>query len=109
MLRVLDRGSDCVLPSGRGWVTACPAHADRERSLFMAHGEDGRALLTCRAGCSQEEVLAALDLAPADLLISAGDLQRMRPGVRGIAPFAFAVFPAMRAKNTNDASGEGDM
>jgi len=45
---------------GAGWVATCPAHADKTPSLGIDAGVDGRALVHCRAGCSQESVLAAL-------------------------------------------------
>lgn len=41
----------------------CPAHDDRiTPNLDVQEGEDGRALLICRAGCATEEVVGALGL-----------------------------------------------
>ncbi len=42
---------------GREWRCRCPVHGGK--SLSVAE-KNGRILLTCRAGCSQEEVIAAL-------------------------------------------------
>lgn len=58
-------------PCGRGWIAKCPAHNDREPSLSINKGADGRALIKCHAGCSTDDVLAALgttyrDLFPAE-------------------------------------------
>lgn len=39
----------------------CPAHNDHDPSLHVVEGEDGRALLKCRAGCDQESVVLALE------------------------------------------------
>lgn len=51
--------------SGAGWIARCPAHDDRNPSLSIAEGKDGRLLLKCFRGCTFEEVIAALDrLAP---------------------------------------------
>ena len=50
---------------GKGSWT-CPAHDDRNASLSVTNG-DGRVLLHCHAGCSQEAVVAALDLGMGDL------------------------------------------
>jgi putative DNA primase/helicase len=46
--------------SGGGWVVCCPAHADRSPSLSIDDGEDGRVLLRCFAGCSQDRIITAL-------------------------------------------------
>lgn len=50
--------------SGRGWQCRCPAHDDRTPSLSVAVGHHGRLLLYCHAGCSFEQVRAALGVAP---------------------------------------------
>jgi putative DNA primase/helicase len=51
----------------------CPAHDDRiTPNLDIKEGEDGRVLLLCRAGCSTEEVVEALDLMMRDLFSSGG-------------------------------------
>ena len=46
--------------SGRGWLARCPAHDDRNPSLSIRDGGDGKVLVYCHAGCSQEAVVAAL-------------------------------------------------
>ncbi|MDP9395147.1 MAG: hypothetical protein M3Q27_13280, partial [Actinomycetota bacterium] len=48
-------------------MARCPAHEDRAPSLSVSRGEDGRVLLHCHAGCNLADVLAALELTPADL------------------------------------------
>ncbi len=45
---------------GAGWVARCPAHDDREPSLSIRDADDGKVLVRCHAGCSQEQVVAAL-------------------------------------------------
>ena len=45
--------------SGRGWTTKCPAHDDRTPSLSICE-RGGKVLVKCWAGCSQQEVIAAL-------------------------------------------------
>ena len=54
--------------SGSGWSCRCPAHEDRNPSLSIGVGEDGRALVNCHAGCSAEAVARALALAMRDLM-----------------------------------------
>jgi hypothetical protein len=38
----------------------CPSHDDETPSLHISQGENGKILLPCQAGCTQEEVLEAL-------------------------------------------------
>jgi putative DNA primase/helicase len=42
------------------YMALCPAHDDREQSLSVKEGGDGRALLHCFGGCDQDRLLAAL-------------------------------------------------
>ncbi len=49
------------------YVAACPAHEDRQASLSVATGDDGRVLINCFAGCSAEAIVGALGLRMADL------------------------------------------
>lgn len=58
---VLDR-LDKVKRTGDGWVARCPAHEDRNPSLSIGEGSDGRVLLNCHAGCSLDAILRALHL-----------------------------------------------
>jgi len=46
--------------TGGGWMARCPAHDDRTPSLSIRHGDGGKALVRCHAGCGQEHVIAAL-------------------------------------------------
>ena len=45
---------------GRGWSCRCPAHDDRDPSLSLALGADGRLLVHCFANCDPRAVLAEL-------------------------------------------------
>lgn len=51
-----------------GWQARCRAHDDRTPSLSISAGEDGRALVHCHAGCTQQAVIEALGLKAADLM-----------------------------------------
>lgn len=53
--------------SNGSWKALCPAHEDREPSLSVSEGDDGRAFLRCFAGCNNEEIAAALGLEMKDL------------------------------------------
>lgn len=56
-----------VRPSGSGWTARCPAHADRNASLSVGVGNDGRLLVHCHAGCPIANVLAAIGMTTSDL------------------------------------------
>ncbi len=58
--------------NGSGWIACCPAHDDRNPSLSIGAGADGRALLTCHAGCKAESIVAALGLTMRDLMPTNG-------------------------------------
>jgi len=53
--------------TGKGWCCRCPAHDDGNPSLSINAGDDGRALVTCHAGCTFDAVCGAIGLRPADL------------------------------------------
>lgn len=46
--------------SPTGWKACCPAHEDRDPSLFLADGQDGLALV-CYAGCDYRSIVQALE------------------------------------------------
>ncbi len=57
-----------AIQTTRGVRTRCPAHDDREPSLDVDLGKDGRVLLKCRsAGCSTKAIVEALGLRVSDL------------------------------------------
>lgn len=45
-----------------GWIARCPAHEDRNPSLSVSLGPNGRILICCHAGCSFREIAAAVGL-----------------------------------------------
>lgn len=53
--------------NGRGWLVSCPCpnhgkgRGDRNPSLSIEGGDDGRLLLFCFAGCAFEEIIDELD------------------------------------------------
>jgi hypothetical protein len=75
VIRVLEK-LDGVRRTRRGGLGLCPGHRDREPSLDVAEGDDGRALLYCRAGCNTSDILRALGLRYADLFPPRTDAAR---------------------------------
>lgn len=55
-----------VKPSGKGWTALCPAHEDREPSLTVTEGDDGRCVAYCHRSCSFKEIVAASGIPMAD-------------------------------------------
>jgi hypothetical protein len=68
ILRVLHLLKN-VTKGTMGWTALCPAHDDNLNSLSVAEGDDGRVLLFCHAGCSLNEVVAALGIRVRDLFV----------------------------------------
>lgn len=56
-----------VRPNGDGFVARCPAHDDRQQSLSVSEGDDGRILVKCFAGCETVHIVEAVGLKMKDL------------------------------------------
>lgn len=68
-----------VKPSAHAFSARCPAHDDHSPSLSIKEGDDARVLVHCFAGCSPQEVVAALGLTLADLFPANGEPRRPPP------------------------------
>lgn len=53
--------------NAKGSAARCPAHEDRQASLSVRGGDDGRTVIKCHAGCDTAAVLAAVGLEVSDL------------------------------------------
>ncbi len=78
--------------AGSGWLVSCPlpdhgrGRGDRNPSVSVSEGDDGRALVSCKAGCATEAVVAAWSLSMSDLFESHDGLvggNAARPGACG--------------------------
>jgi hypothetical protein len=79
VLEVVDRYEE----RHNGFWCICPAHDDHDPSLHVEEGEDGQALVICRAGCDQERVLDALEergVARHELFACGGSVSQRRNG-----------------------------
>ena len=66
--------------AGDGFIARCPSHSDSNPSLSINQSTDGKLLVHCHAGCSQEAVLAALKkLGPSKPFVSGvmGDFKKV--------------------------------
>lgn len=67
ILRALEALPRVKAMAGGRWRASCPAHDDGVPSLDWRLGDDGRVLLTCRAGCETAAVVEAVGACMADL------------------------------------------
>jgi hypothetical protein len=58
---------DGVRRTSRGWIARCPAHGDKNPSLSIREGDDGRVLLHDFGGCPVLSICQALGLSVRDL------------------------------------------
>lgn len=48
-------------PEGKDWKCCCPAHDDKNPSLSLCDGDDGRLIAHCYGGCDWLQIKAALE------------------------------------------------
>lgn len=94
--------------NGNGWSARCPAHDDREPSLSIGEGDDGRVLLRCHAGCETTAIVEALGLSMRDLMPADGlGSKRPRASTRSANwPNLEAAIEATAAKLTGTPVGQ---
>jgi putative DNA primase/helicase len=65
--KVLERARG-VRKIGSGWLVCCPlpdhgqGRGDKHPSVSVSEGDDGRALVDCKAGCETEAVVSGWGL-----------------------------------------------
>jgi len=87
--QILDQ-LEKVRKSGRGWTARCPAHEDKNNSLSIGQGDDGRILLKCFAGCTFEGICAAKGWKPSDLFAQSNGNQPRKSSPRIVAEYPYA-------------------
>jgi hypothetical protein len=103
--KVLDRLRGARRYDG-SWKALCPAHEDREPSLSVTEGDDGRALLKCFAGCATEDIVAELGLEMKDLFERRnGSAVVNRKKFLGTLPKTTATAQPCNLKNYAEAKG----
>jgi len=100
-----------VVNEGRNMVVHCPAHDDQRPSLALAVTDEGRLLMTCRAGCETPDVLKRLGMqerdlfqwtAPAQLITTQPD--QVGPAeIAAVAAYVDATSKRLREQYTDDA------
>lgn len=73
MTRLADKFADRLMEMGKkvsrardGYEAQCPGHDDRNKSLSINTGDDGRLLLNCHANCEFNEIMTAAGMGTAD-------------------------------------------
>ena len=79
----------------RNWIARCPAHDDRNPSLSVGVGAEGRVLLKCHAGCDHRSILEALELSPRDLFAESPENLHARPSAPTRPPKHRSSFGAL--------------
>src|SRR5215211_5928998 len=98
----LTTALESVRQSNGSWKALCPAHEDREPSLSVTEGDDGRALLKCFAGCDTENIVSELGLEMKDLFESRNGHKKE---LRSIPPKTPATLQPCSLKNYAKAKG----
>lgn len=62
-----EKGFGTKRTGSKSHIACCPAHDDKNPSLVITEGDDGRILLKCHAGCSVESICTALGITITDL------------------------------------------
>lgn len=91
VLSMLDKVKSTGGKGQRQWVARCPAHDDREPSMSISEGHNGKVLMSCHRGCEFNEILSALGLS----------YQQLNPSE------PFEVDRVQRARDIWDNAGDG--
>ncbi|MGW2860818.1 phage/plasmid primase, P4 family [Streptomyces sp. NPDC001205] len=92
-------------PDG-GYLAACPAHQDSRPSLRIWRGEDLKVGVTCRAGCTNAEVIQAAGLTWSDLFDVSGPGATVPAGRPELVPIAQTAALAAYIDRTSLALGD---
>jgi hypothetical protein len=80
---------DGVKQSGESWMARCPAHDDRTPSLSIKQGDRASGVvLNCFAGCSVQDVAAAIGMTVADLFDDKPEPQRTERRIAATYPYS---------------------
>src|SRR5690606_6186001 len=100
-----------IVREGQNAGVNCPAHDDQRPSLALAVTDEGRLLMTCRAGCETKDVLKRLGMQERDLfhwtapeqLITTQPDQVGPAEIAAVAAYVDAAAKRLREQDTDDA------
>lgn len=82
--------------AGDGFMARCPAHEDRQASLSIGYGDDGRVLLKCHAGCDFTAICTAAGIDPRELFPDATrEVRTVPPPARAPRVIKGDAFPGL--------------
>jgi hypothetical protein len=102
--KVLDK-LEGARESNGSWKALCPAHEDREPSLSVTVGDDGRALVKCFAGCDTENIVNKLGLDMSDLFERSEASKGHKKKFSSYSPKTTAIVQPCNLKNYAEAKG----
>ncbi|MET9425625.1 phage/plasmid primase, P4 family [Streptomyces sp. NPDC006540] len=101
---ILARFAEVTEEADGGYLALCPAHGDSRPSLRIWRGDNLQVRFTCRAGCDNDDVIAAVGLSWPDTYNASGEgqtVRRERPtlvrgeGMAALARYVDATLDAM--------------
>ena len=78
------------------WRAQCPAHDDKQPSLSISEGQDGRVLMYCHAGCETLSVVTAIGMEMCDLMPQTGGAVGETP----LTPQKYEVSPTTEGRDS---------
>lgn len=104
--------------AGKGWMDCCPSHDDKNPSLSIGVGDDGRVLLHCHSnGCDVKDIASAIGLEVSDLMPPrtngnikpsmkpTGDIMQRVEASKGLPSGSLNAYGAKLAKRTSKKYG----
>lgn len=64
---ILSRLDGVIRSNDKQYIARCPAHDDKNASLSVSVGDNGKVLMYCHAGCSTKDICSAIGIKESDL------------------------------------------
>jgi hypothetical protein len=87
-----------VMSDSNGWNATCPAHEDQKNSLSITHGDDGKAILNCHAGCETKDIVAVIGLQMKDLFVGPSKKVAVTAPAQTGEPVAIYIYTDKRGR-----------
>lgn len=64
---ILSSLDGVIRSNDKQYTARCPAHDDKNASLSVSVGDNGKVLMYCHAGCSTKDICSAIGIKESDL------------------------------------------